>query len=154
MYWTIKNNMKKIKIYIEKIVANHMNLWKKAYGNYSGACFNFAWQYSLSLSMSFYIALAILGEVTGTDIFESYNDFFRIEWSSLERFNLALAVLTPYGISIIALYSFLKYKDRYIRLSEKYDVCDPLKDFFNLLKSFIPVVILAICLGVATSLMG
>ncbi len=146
--------MKKIKIYIEKIVANHMNLWKKAYGNYSGACFNFAWQYSLSLSMSFYIALAILGEVTGTDIFESYNDFFRIEWSSLERFNLALAVLTPYGISIIALYSFLKYKDRYIRLSEKYDVCDPLKDFFNLLKSFIPVVILAICLGVATSLMG
>ena len=146
--------MKKIKIYIEKIVANHMNLWKKAYGNYSGACFKFAWKYSLSLSMSFYIALAILGEVTGTDIFESYNDFFRIEWSSLERFNLALAVLTPYGISIIALYSFLKYKDRYIRLSEKYDECDPLKGLLTVIKSFILVVILAICLGVATSLMG
>ena len=100
------------------------------------------------------MTLATLGKVTGSGIFESYNDFFRIEWCRLERFNLALAGFVPYGISIIALYSFLKYKNRYLRLSEKYDVCDPLKDFFNLLKSFIPVVILAICLGVATSLMG
>ena len=146
--------MKKIKVYIEKIIANHMNVWKKAYGNYSGACFNFAWRYGLSISLSFCGTLAVLGKATGTDIFESYNDFFRIEWCRLERFNLALAGFVPYGISIIALYSFLKYKNRYLRLSEKYDVCDPLKDFFNLLKSFIPVVILAICLGVATSLMG
>ncbi len=146
--------MKKIKVYIEKIIANHMNVWKKGHGSYSGACFNFAWQYGFSFFASFYLGLATLGKVTGSDIFESYNDFFRIEWSSLERFNIALAGFVPYGISIIVLYFFLKYKDRYIRLSEKYDVCDPLKDFFNLLKSFIPVVILAICLGVATSLMG
>ena len=146
--------MKKIKVYIERLIANYMNVWKKGHGNYSGACFNFAWQYGISIFASFYLTLATLGKVTGSGIFESYNDFFRIEWCRLERFNLALAGFVPYGISIIALYSFLKYKNRYLRLSEKYDVCDPLKDFFNLLKSFIPVVILAICLGVATSLMG
>ncbi len=145
--------MKKLKVYIEKIIANHMNVWKKGRGSYSGACFNFAWQYSLSLSMSFYIALAVLGKVTGTNIFESYNDFFRIEWSSLERFNLALAVLTPYGIFIIALYSFLKYKDRYIRLSEKYDICDPLKDLLTALMFLgIPIVLVTICLIIVCSL--
>lgn len=144
--------MKKIKVYIERLIANYMNVWKKGHGNYSRACFNFAWQYGFSFFASFYLALATLGKVTGSGIFESYNDFFRIEWCRLERFNLALAGFVPYGISIIALYSFLKYKDRYLRLSEKYDVCDPLKDFFNLLKSFIPVVVLAICLGIATSL--
>ena len=60
--------MKKLKVYIEKIIANHMNVWKKAYGNYSGACFNFAWQYGLSISLSFYLALAVLGEVTNSKI--------------------------------------------------------------------------------------
>ncbi len=147
--------MKKIKVYIEKIIANHMNVWKKAYGNYSGACFNFAWRYGLSISLSFCGTLAVLGKATGTDIFESYNDFFRIEWCRLERFNLALAAFVPYAISIIALYSFLKYKDRYLRLSEKYDVCNPSQSLLTALMFFcIPVVFLTICLIIATSLRG
>ena len=141
--------MKKIKVYIEKIIANHMNVWKKGRGSYSGACFNFAWQYGLSISLSFCGTLVVLGKVTGTDIFDSYNDFLRVEWSSLERFNLALAVFVPYGISIIALYSFLKYKDRYLRLSEKYDICDPLKDLLTVIKFLVvPIVTLTICLDV------
>lgn len=145
--------MKKIKVYIEKIIANHMNVWKKGHGSYSGACFNFAWQYGFSFFASFYLGLATLGKVTGSDIFESYNDFFRIEWSSLERFNLALAGFVPYGISIIVLYFFLKYKDRYIRLSEKYDICDPLKDLITVLMFLgIPIVFLTICLIIVCSL--
>lgn len=145
--------MKKLKVYIEKIIANHMNVWKKAYGNYSGACFNFAWQYGLSISLSFYLALAVLGEVTNSKIFDSYNDFFRVEWSSLERFNLALTVFVPYGISIIALYCFLKYKDRYLRLSEKYDICNPSQSLLTVIMFlFIPIVVLTICLIIATSL--
>ncbi len=145
--------MKKIKVHIEKIIANHMNVWKKGHGSYSGACFNFAWQYGFSFFASFYLGLATLGKVTGSDIFESYNDFFRIEWSSLERFNLALAGFVPYGISIIVLYFFLKYKDRYIRLSEKYDICDPLKDLITVLMFLgIPIVVLTVCLIIACSL--
>ena len=145
--------MKKIKVYIEKIISNHMNVWKKGHGSYSGACFNFAWQYGFSFFASFYLGLATLGKVTGSDIFESYNDFFRIEWSSLERFNLALAGFVPYGISIIVLYFFLKYKDRYIRLSEKYDICDPLKDLITVLMFLgIPIVFLTICLIIVCSL--
>ena len=73
---------------------------------------------------------------------------------SLERFNSALAVIVPFVVFFIVLYSFLKYKDRYLRLSEKYDICDPIKDLINFLKSFIPVVVLAICLVIATTLRG
>ncbi|MBR6111415.1 MAG: hypothetical protein IKQ08_05640 [Paludibacteraceae bacterium] len=143
-----------MKVYIEKLVANYMNVWKKGHGSYSGACSNFALHYGVSFAMSFCGALATLGQFTDTDIFESYSDFFRIEWCSLERFNSALAVIVPFVVFFIVLYSFLKYKDRYLRLSEKYDICDPIKDLINFLKSFIPVVVLAICLIIATSLRG
>ena len=146
--------MKKMKMYIEKIIANHMNVWKKGHGSYSGGCSNFALHYGASFAMSFCGALATLGEFTGTDIFETYCDFFRIEWCSLERINSALAIIVPFVVFFIALYSLLRYKDRYLRLSEKYDICDPIRDVFNFLKSFIPVVVLAICLGVATLLRG
>lgn len=63
--------MKKMKMYIEKIIANHMNVWKKGHGSYSGACSNFALHYGVSFAMSFCGALATLGEFTGTDIFET-----------------------------------------------------------------------------------